>query len=226
MTLESREEALLTLVERDRAAQCDAILAEAQGRAAALLREAHAEALARMREVFVEERRRAHESLAAAHAKLQTRRRLHDQHRTAALLALAWQRLPDALCVRWRDGALRRQWIDAIVATALKVLPRTRWRVAHGADWPVEEREALLARLAPDLDTAPSCDEEASIVAGLRIAAVGNVVDGTLAGLVEDRAQVGAQLLRQMENQSVSQGRPNERSVPLEGTARSAREHL
>lgn len=202
MTLESREEALLALVERDRAAQSDAILAEAKGRAATLLGEAHAEALARMREVYAEERRRAHESLAAAHAKLATRQRLHDQHRTAAQLALAWQRLPDALRLRWRDGALRRLWIDAIVAAALAMLPRTQWRIVHGPDWPVEERQALLARVAPDLEAVPSCDEDAGIVAGLRIAAGGNVVDGTLAGLLEDRALVGAQLLRQMENVS------------------------
>jgi len=202
MTLESREEALLVLVENDRAGQCDAILSEAKQRAAVLVGEAHAEALTRVREVFADERRRAHESLAAARAKLATRQRLHDQRRTAALLALAWQRLPDALRLRWRDGALRRCWVDAILAAALKVLPRRQWRIAHGPDWPVAERQALLARLAPDLDAAPACDEDAGIVAGLRIAAGGNVVDGTLAGLVEDRAQVGAQLLRQLEEVS------------------------
>jgi hypothetical protein len=202
MTLEGREAALLALVERDRAAQCDAILAAAQGRAGTLLREAHAEARARVREVYAEERRRAHETLAAAHAKLATRRRLHDQHRTAALLALAWQRLPDALHARWRDGALRGRWIDAIVSAALSLLPRRQWRIAHGPGWPVEERQPLLARLAPDLDAAPACDEDAGIVAGLRVAAGGNVVDGTLAGLLEDRAQVGAQLLRQLESPS------------------------
>jgi len=199
MTLESREQALLALVERDRAAQCEALLAEATGRAAALLRGAHADALARMREVFAEERRRAHDTRAAAHAKLATRQRLHDQHRTAALLALGWQRLPDALRKRWQDGTLRSLWIEAIVAAALKVLPRRQWRIAHGPDWLVEERQALQSRLAPDLDAAPACFDDAGIVAGLRIAAGGNVVDGTLAGLVEDRAQVGAQLLRQME---------------------------
>jgi hypothetical protein len=64
----------------------------------------------------------------------------------------------------------------------------------------VEERQALLAGLAPDLGVAPACDEDAGIVAGLRIAAGGNIVDGTLDGLVEDRTQVGAQLLRQMED--------------------------
>jgi len=202
MTLESREEALLVLVENDRAGQCDAILSEAKQRAAVLVGEAHAEALTRVREVFADERRRAHESLAAARAKLATRQRLHDQRRTAELLELAWQLLHDALRLRWRDGALRRCWVDAILAAALKVLPRRQWRIAHGPDWPVAERQALLARLAPDLDAAPACDEDAGIVAGLRIAAGGNVVDGTLAGLVEDRAQVGAQLLRQLEEVS------------------------
>ena len=70
---------------------------------------------------------------------------------------------------------------------------------SHGPDWPADERQALLARVAPELDAAPAFDEDAGIVAGLRIAAGGNVVDGTLAGLVADRAEVGAQLLRHLE---------------------------
>jgi hypothetical protein len=199
MTLARREEALLALVEGDRAAQCDAILAEARGRARALLDDARADALARVREVFAEERHRAHETMAAARAKLQTRRRLHDQHRTAALLALAWQRLPDALRERWRDDAARARWIDAILAVALQVLPRTQWRIVHGPDWPEGERKAILSRVAPQLDAAPAFDNDDGIVAGLRIAAGGNVVDGTLAGLVDDRAEVGARMLRHLE---------------------------
>jgi len=200
MTLERREQALLTLVEQDRAGQCDAIRTQAQGRAMALVRDARAEALARVRDVFAEERRSAHESVAAARARLQTRRRLHDQHRTAALLALAWQRLPEALRGRWRDATLRRRWTDAIVAAALTALPRTHWRIQHGPDWPADERQALVVRVTPELDAAPALEADAAIDAGLRVAAGGNVVDGTLAGLLDDRAEVGAQLLRQMEN--------------------------
>jgi hypothetical protein len=199
MTLARREEALLALVERDRASQCDAILTEARGRAAALLDDARADALARVREAFAEERHRAHETTAAARAKLQTRRRLHDQHRTAVLLALAWQRLPAALRARWRDDATRHRWVDAILAVALQVLPRTPWRIVHGPDWPEGERQALLTRVAPQLDAAPAFDNDDGIVAGLRVAASGNVVDGTLAGLVDDRAEVGARLLRHLE---------------------------
>jgi hypothetical protein len=130
---------------------------------------------------------------------LSTRRRLHEQRRAAALLALGWQRLPDELRERWRDAAMRRLWVDAVVNAAAETLPRARWTVAHGADWPAAEREALRARLAAEPAMAPTFVADAGITAGLRIAADGNVIDGTLAGLVNDRGEVGAQLLRRLE---------------------------
>jgi len=223
MTLERRTQALLALVEGDRSVQREAIIAEARSRASALLAQAHADARARVRDVVAEERRRAHESVAAAQARLATRRRLHEQHRTAALLALGWQRLPDALRKRWQDDVQRGIWVGAIVAAACRVLPRAQWRVAHGADWPVAEQQALSARVTPDLDVAPMFSAEPGIVAGLRIASGGNVVDGTLAGLVSDRVDVGAQLLRQLER-IPPRGRLTGASVPLGETARNARE--
>jgi vacuolar-type H+-ATPase subunit H len=199
MTLERRTQALLDLVEGDRRSQCEAILAEARERASALLAQAHADARARMRGVFTEERRRANELKAAAFAKLQTRRRLHEQQRATALLALGWQRLPDALRHRWNDSNTRSIWVDAIVAMATRVLPRTQWGIHHGPDWPVVEQQATGARVSPDLEATPTFIADAGIVAGLRITSGGNVVDGTLAGLIADRVDVGAQLLRHLE---------------------------
>ena len=225
MTLERRTQALLALVEGDRRAQREAILAEARERASAVLAQAHADARARMRDAFAEERRQSRESVAAAQAKLATRRRLHEQHRTAALLALGWQRLPDALRERWQDSELRHIWVDAILAVACRVLPPVQWRIAHGPDWPAAEQQAMSTRVAPQLDAAPTFVADAGIPAGLRISAGGNVVDGSLAGLVNDRIDVGAQLLRHLE-QGLAQGRVSQDSVPLGGTARSAREHL
>jgi hypothetical protein len=199
MTLENRTNALLALVEGDRHAHCEAILADARGRAKALLAQSHSDARARMREVFAEERRRAHDIVAAARAKLMTRRRLHEQQRTAALLTLGWQRLPDALRARWEDAAQRRLWVDAILDAAARVLPHSDWRVAHGPDWPAVEQQALGARVAAELDVEPTFVADAGLIAGLRIAAGGNIVDGTLTGLVNDRVEVGAQLLRHLE---------------------------
>jgi hypothetical protein len=202
MTLERRARALLDLVEGDRSAQCEAILAEARARAAATIAEARAEARARTREVFAEERRRAHERVAAAHAKLNTRRRLHDQQRTAALLELGWRRLPDALRARWQDHGMRRLWIDAIVAAASRVLARAPWRIAHDPGWPPGERQAAGDRIASEFGFAPVFVSDPGIAAGLKIAAGGNVVDGTLGGLLADRAEVGANLLRHLEQTS------------------------
>ena len=202
MTLDSRTQALLVLIERDRNSRREAILAEARDRARALLAQAHADARARMREAFAEERRRAHERVAAARANLSTRRRQHEQRRAAALLALGWQRLPAELRGRWQDGARRSLWVEAIVAAAARALPHARWAVVHGADWPAAEREALGARMTAELAMAPTFVADAAIVAGLRISAAGNVIDGTLAGLVSDRSEVGAQLLRRLEQPS------------------------
>ncbi|MEO8752897.1 MAG: hypothetical protein ABI624_09480, partial [Casimicrobiaceae bacterium] len=202
MTLEQRVQALLDLVEGDRRNQCDTILAGARTRAAALLAQSHADARARMRESFADERRRAHERVAAAQAKLQTRRRLHEQQRVAAMLALGWRRLPDALRQRWQDADLRRAWVDAAVAVARRVLPAVQWHIAHGPDLPESERQAISTRVAQDLVAAPVFTVGSDIVAGLRISAGGNIVDGTLAGLVADRVDVSAKLLRLLERES------------------------
>jgi hypothetical protein len=199
MTVEQRTQALLELVESDRSTQCAAILAEARARAATLVAAARAESRARMREAFAEQRRRAHDCVAAARAKLGTRRRLHDQQRAAVLLDMGWQRLPDALRARWRDEALRRAWIDAVVAAALRVLPHVSWRIAHDPGWPPDEQQAVADRVVSELGAAPSFVADARIAAGLRIGAGGNVVDGTLEGLLADRAEVGAKLMRQLE---------------------------
>ena len=115
--------------------------------------------------------------------------------------SLGWQRLPDALRKRWEDGDTRRIWIDATVAMAVRVLPRSQWRIAHGPEMPAAEQKALCARVLSILDAPPTFVVDAGIVAGLRIDAGGNVLDGTMAGLISDSVEVGAQLLRHLENE-------------------------
>ena len=200
MTLETRVVALLELVEDDRRARCEAIAVAARQRSDALLAEAHATARTQMREAFAVERKRAAERLAAARAGLATRRRLYEQQRAAALLAAGLARLPDALRARWRDDAARAAWVDAVVRAAAAALPRDGWRIAHPDDWADAERAALAARLAREHAVAPAFTGDGAIAAGLRIAAGGNVIDGTLAGLTADRAAIGARLLGLVED--------------------------
>ena len=199
MILERQQQALLDLVEADRRQKCDAILAEAQRRRSTVLRQAHADARVLMRKAFREERLRRDTHVDAARANLETRRRLAEQRRAAALLAAGWKRLPEELLRRWRTPDLRRRWVAAVVAGARTSLPATAWRIIHAPDWPAAERDAICVELAAAHGADCLFDESPRIRAGLRISANGNVVDGTQDGLISDRAEIGSQLLHLLE---------------------------
>jgi hypothetical protein len=192
LDVERPMQALLALVEAGRAQQCAQILGAAQAQAAALRAQSVAEAHARVREAFAEQRRQHDERLAAAQARLATQRRLHAQQHTAALLALAREQLPHELQALWHDAATRRAWALGTLAAARRQLPAGGWRVSHAAGWPADERAALLA---PDI----ACTEDATLGAGLKVHAGGNVIDGSLAGLMAGRAEFEARLLRALE---------------------------
>lgn len=199
MNLEQQTRALLDLVETDRARRCAELLGASRGRAEALLAQAHAQARARMRRAFAEQRQRHHERMADAQARLATQRRLHEQQRNAALLRLAWQQLPAALLARWRQPAAREAWITQVLACAQARLPREPWRIVHAPDWPLAEQAARVPALTASSGSAPRFEADASIPAGLKVMASGNVIDGTQAGLLADRPAIEARLLREME---------------------------
>jgi hypothetical protein len=199
MSVDRQAQALLDLVAADRAQKCEAILAEARGKAADLLRQAHTDARDRMRKAFREERERHDARVNAARANLQTRRRLGLQQRAAALLATASTRLPDELLRRWEAAPTRRTWVAAVIADARRLMPGGAWQILHARNWPATEREAIATELASALGAAPTFIADAGIRAGLKICADGNIVDGTLDGLIADRAVIGAQVLHLLE---------------------------
>ncbi len=202
MTLESRTQGLLDLVEADRQRRCDAIVGEARTRARTIVAAAHAEARGRMRNAFEEERRRLETRMAAARARLMTHQRGREQRHAKDLLAAGGQKLTAALCERWRDPQGRQSWVASVIAEAGKALPRGAWQIVHAPGWPHNEREALAAALAAGSGAPPQFVVTEAARAGLRVSAGGNVVDGTLDGLTADRADIGARLLRALENQA------------------------
>jgi hypothetical protein len=197
MTIDRATQSLLDLVAADREQKCGAILDEATAKASALLEKANADARARMRATFVEERERMAARIGAAEAMLATKRRLALQRRSAALVAAGWERLPGALQDAWRDPLIRRAWVERIAAEAQTRLPRGAWRVVHAPDWPAAERDALAAQLAAT--AAPELVADSRVRGGLKVAADGNALDGTVAGLLADPTEIGALLLREIE---------------------------
>jgi hypothetical protein len=197
--IEQQAQALLDLVEADRAKRCAALLGDANSRAAALRAQALAEARARMRQAFAEQRALRRERLAAAQARLATQRRLHEQQRGAALLRLGWEQLPGRLHGLWQEPATRSAWIARVLAAARTHLPRGAWRIRHAPDWPAAEQQALAQQIAEASGAAPQFEPDARIRAGLKVAAGGNVIDASLDGLLADRSSLEARLLRLLE---------------------------
>jgi len=192
---EAPARALLELVAADRERQCRQVLDAARAGAEAQRARARAAAQARLHAAFAEQRRLRDEHVAAAQARLATQRRLHEQQHTAALLQAAWRQLPLALLARWQAPATRAQWVAHVLASARERLAGGAWHVLHAPDWPAAERTAAAQGLAPGTTFAA----DAAINAGLKVGIGGNRIDGTLAGLLAERAEVEAALLRQME---------------------------
>lgn len=187
-------QALLDLVEAARAERCGQILGEAKAQAEALRAQSRAESRARLHQAFDEQRRLAAERIAAARARLATQRRLHEQRHTAALLALARERLPLELQALWAQAPARAAWVAGCLDAARRQLPAGAWTVTHAAGWTEAERAVLVGELR--------FVEDDGLGAGLKIAAAGNVVDASLAGLLAGRAEFEARLLRELEGSS------------------------
>lgn len=199
MTVRTRMQALLDMVESDRQARCQALLDQARAEAATLLAQARVQARTQMRETFADERQRARSRIAAAEAELQTRRRKHAQRRVEALLARAWQRLPGVLRQRWHDDVARARWVRMAFDAARAALPPGTWTVVHGPDWPAPEREALAEQCREAVGAAPRFVIDERIDAGLCIGTEGSMVDATLAGLLADRSEIGGRLIGELE---------------------------
>jgi hypothetical protein len=198
MSTERAMRALLDLVNADREQKCAAIVGEAMARGRALRASAHAEARARIRAAFAEERERMAVRVAAAEAVAATKRRVELQRRAAEFVAAGWERIPAALEDAWREPASRRAWTDRIGAEARARLPGGSWRITHAPGWPEEER-ALFSETLAKHSIAPEFIDDPRVRAGLRIASGGNVLDGTLTGLLADRTAIGALLLTELQ---------------------------
>lgn len=204
LPLQASLQALLALVDADRERQCGKILDDAQAGATALRAQARAQARALLRQTFDDQRHALQAHVAAAQARLATQQRLHAQQRSSALLALAWQQLPAALQARWAQPAARAAWVAHVLATAHARLPADGWRIVHAGDWPPAERAASAEALARGGHGDVRFEVDAGLPAGLKVFAGGNLIDGSLLGLLADRLEIDAALLRRLETAETS----------------------
>ena len=189
---------LLEVVKKNRDKRCAELLQQAAEQVGEILRQAHRDARLHMRQAVTEARDAVRQQLASADAQRQTEQRQRRQRADKALLLEAWPVLREALASRWRDAASRRCWVEDLLAQAAASLVDRHWLIEHPTDWPPADRAAVTVELTERFGHQPRFSAQSDIAAGLRISAGGACVDGTLDGLLCERAAIEAALLSAM----------------------------
>ena len=192
---------LLKIAEDYRVGRCRVLLAQARDETRAVLKAAHRAARRDLRALLTPERDRLAGAIAAAEARLLTRRRLCEQRRVAGMLQLAWPRLEQALRARWEAPAARAAWVTHHLAIALAALPAENWVIQHPQNWPAAECEEARQWLQAHGRAGARFAPDAGLRAGIRVACHWCTLDASLEGLLADRAQIEGWLLQYLAQQ-------------------------
>ena len=172
--LEAQMQTLLKLVEQHQQERCAQLLEEARQKRSDIVRQAHHDARRRMHDAIETERRNGREKLEATRAQLLTRAR-QQQHKSALLLLhRGWELLGDAVLLRWKSAAQRKQWVCALLQQALQLLPARPWVIEHPPGWDRSECSDLLPPICEHCGSEPQLQANDQLHAGLRICADGH----------------------------------------------------
>ncbi|MBF0370135.1 MAG: hypothetical protein HQL52_11830 [Magnetococcales bacterium] len=200
--------AMLDLVEAERVARCEEILAEARQEAAQITRAAHREARDRMHKVVREERERESRALKSARAQQETEFRQHRLQVANTLIKKGRVLLGTELQRRWEDPRARGRWVGHLVKQATTHLPPGPWRVRHPQGWESGELRRGGAvgdnkdggeRVTQEVGETTRFEVDATLSAGLCICSGGTCIDGSAEGLQADRGAIDARLLALLE---------------------------
>jgi hypothetical protein len=193
--LDTQAEALLRQVTDDRERRCAALRAAAESQAQQIVRSARAEARSNVHKAVAQERTRLDLGIRQATARADIEARRRERQKSAELLEQMWAAIVNVLERRWREPALRRAWIDAVVALAGTLLPGRAWLIESGSDWTEQERAELADRARKRGAGTVEYSLHAAMPAGLRIRADSVLVDATVPGLLVQREAIEAAFL-------------------------------
>jgi hypothetical protein len=130
---------------------------------------------------------------ASARADIEVRRR--ERQKSRELLEQMWAAITAGLERRWREPALRRAWIDAVIAQAAPLLSGRAWLIEVGADCTEQERGELTAQARGRGAGSVEYALHTTMPAGLKIRAGSVCVDATVPGLLVQRDAIEAAFL-------------------------------
>lgn len=182
------------------------LLREAKNRARDLKRTARRKLHGQVREAVRDERRRREKALQMAEHRIRAEAGQRIQVLYAGLLEDGWPALIGELEQRWADSRARATWCDMVAAQALEAFGRSVWTIEHPADWTHADRERMEHTLASHGVPPATFTPDPSAAAGLRVRHGTACLDGTIEGLLADRARVEGRLLAAWEQTTPPSG--------------------
>ena len=193
--VDAQVERLLQVVTDYESQQRNRILEQARAEGHKVIVDAYSVARARLHKDIDETRERVKSETASARARQQSKLKQHEHLADLKFLHHAWYRLTEALQERWRKAEARQTWVENVVSTAFSHLEPGPWSLEHPIDWLVIEKTAVLDRIYQRTHQQPTPIVNKDIHAGLRINFNGATIDGTISGLLSNRARIEAELL-------------------------------
>jgi hypothetical protein len=193
--LDTQARALLQRVTEDSDRRCAALHAAAESQATQILRVARTNARSNVSTAVIQERARMDFGLrqAAARADLELRRR--ERLKSRELLEKMWAAMSGILEDRWRQPALRRAWVDAVMSQAAAILGGRAWLIEVASDWSEQERGEFTDRALKRGAGSVEYSQQADMAAGLKIRCGSVCVDATVPALLVQRDAVEAAFL-------------------------------
>jgi vacuolar-type H+-ATPase subunit E/Vma4 len=193
--LDTEAQALQQRITDDRDRRCAVLRAAAESQAMQIVRSALAQARTSVRNAVIQERARMELGMRQATARADLEVRRQELKKSRELLEQMWAAIADALESRWREPALKRAWIDAVMSQAGALLSGRAWLIEAGSDWTEQERGELTDRARGRGAGKVEYSLHAAMPAGLKIHAGGVSVDATVPGLLAQRDAIEAAFL-------------------------------
>jgi hypothetical protein len=191
----TQADALKTLLEESRDAQCREAKEQADTQAGQLRRQARRHARERVSKAAHEERDRLEHEVRVVEAEIETEQRKRALQRDMQLIAAGLGELEKALAARWDSRAARVSWAEVTVMEAAEVLLGREWTLEHPAGWTEVARDEARAFAAQHCGAEVSPVVAEDLDAGLRVRSKGATVDMSVRGLMANQRSIKGALL-------------------------------
>ncbi|MDH5640287.1 MAG: hypothetical protein OEY28_03260 [Nitrospira sp.] len=193
--LNAQVQRLLDVVTHYENQQREHLLRQAREQARDIVRKAFADSRHQLVEENARNRARVQQARAREQARQQTALKQRQHARDREFLQRAWEQLKQTLLQRWQTPEARSAWIGQVLNYAARALPTSQWHIELAAGYSEADLQQIARQVQAVTAQEPVLQDSQTAGAGLSVATMDALVDGTIDGLLRDRADIEARLL-------------------------------